>query len=240
MNHDLLYHIWFPTNTSHRLDVRKQLAVPSQLRQEVMIQCHDAYSGGHLGSHKTFTKIRDRFYWPTYYQDVELFCKSCLVCQRRKIPRRQRDAALMGTPIAEYPFERVGVDVVGPLSESLSGNKYIVVFTDSFTRWTEAFAVPEQKEETIAQLLVEEIVCRFGAPKYLLSDRGANFLSALCLKVYELLRISKVTTTSYHPQANGIVERFNGVLVEMLSMFSSRFRLGCLHSLHAFCLSFKL
>jgi hypothetical protein len=59
------------------------------------------------------------------------------------------------------------------------------------------------------------------AMEYLLSDRGANFLSALCSKVYELLQINKVTTTSYHPQANGIVERFNGVLVEMLSMFSS-------------------
>lgn len=221
MNEDLLYRVWSPTNTSQRLDVRKQLAVPSHLRQEVMVQYHDSYAGGHHGAHKTFMKIRDRLWWNTMFQDVELYCKSCLVCQRRKIPRRQREAALMGTPVAEYPFERVGVDVVGPLPQSLSGNKYIVVFTDSFTRWPEAFAVPEQKEETIAQLLVEEVVCRFGAPKYLLSDRGANFLSALCSKVYELLQINKVTTTSYHPQANGIVERFNGVLVEMLSMFSS-------------------
>jgi hypothetical protein len=221
VNDDLLYHVWTPTNTSHRLDVRKQLAVPSQLRQEVMIQYHDSYAGGHLGAHKTFTKIRDRLWWNTLFQDVELYCKSCLVCQRRKVPRRQREAALMGTPVPNYPFEILGVDVIGPLPETLSRNKYAVVFTCSLCRWVEAFAVPEQKEETIAQLLVEEIVCRFGAPKYLLSDRGANFLSALCSKVYELLQINKVTTTSYHPQANGIVERFNGTLVEMLSMFSS-------------------
>ena len=220
MNADLLYHIWTPTNTSQRLDVRKQLAVPSELRQEVMIQNHDSYAGGHFGSHKTFMKIRDRYFWSTMFQDVEMFCQSCLVCQRRKIPRRQREAALMGTPVPNYPFERIGVDVIGPLPETLSGNKYITVFTEPFTRWTEAFAVPEQKEETVAQLLVEEVVCRFGAPRYLLSDRGANFLSALCTKVYELLKINKVTTTSYHPQANGIVERFNGVLVECLAMFS--------------------
>jgi hypothetical protein len=221
MSGTLLYHVWSPTNTNQRLDVRKQLAVPSHLRQEIMVQYHDSYAGGHLGAHKTFMKIRDRLWWNKMFQDVELYCRSCLVCQRRKIPRRQREAALMATPVADYPFERLGVDVVGPLPESLSGNKYIAVFTDSFTRWPEAFAVPEQKEETIAQLLVEEIICRFGAPKHLLSDRGANFLSALCSKVYELLQINKVTTTSYHPQANGIVERFNGVLVEMLSMFSS-------------------
>ena len=218
---DLLYHIWTPTNTSQRLDVRKQLVVPSSLRQDIMIQNHDSYAGGHFGSHKTFMKIRDRYFWNTMYQDVESYCKSCLVCQRRKVPRRQMEAALMSTPIPNYPFERIGVDAVGPLPETLSGNKYIIVFTDSFTRWTEAFAVPEQKEETVAQLLVEEIVCRFGAPKYLVSDRGANFLSNLCNKIYELLKINKVTTTSYHPQSNGIVERFNGVLVEMLSMFSS-------------------
>ncbi len=146
---DLLYYIWTPSNMNQRLDVRKQLVVPSKLRQSIMIHNHDSYVGGHFGSYKTFMKIRDRYWWPTMFQDVELFCKSCLICQLRKVPRRQREAALMGTPVANYPFERIGVDVVGPLPKSLAGNKYIVVFTDSFTRWTEAFAVVEQKEETI-------------------------------------------------------------------------------------------
>ena len=221
INNDLLYRIWTPTNLNQRLDIRKVLVVPSKLRQEIMIHNHDSYVGGHLGVLKTFTKIRDRFWWSTMYQDVELYCRSCLICQRRKIPRRQRETALLGTPIADYPFLRVGVDVVGPLPQTLSGNKYIVVFTDSFTRWPEAFPVPEQKEETIAQLLVEELICRYGAPKYLVSDRGSNFLSCLSMKVYELLKINKITTTSYHPQSNGITERFNGVLIEMLSMFSN-------------------
>jgi transposase InsO family protein len=220
LQNDLLYHIWYPTNVSQRMDVRKQLVVPIGMRQEIMISCHDTYDGGHFGADKTYRKLRDRFYWSTMYQDCEAYCKSCPICQARKIPRRQREAALLGTPIADHAFERIGVDVIGPLPKTKNGNKYIVTFTDSFTRWVEAYAVPEQKEETIAELLVCEIVCRFGAPKYLVSDRGSNFLSALCTKVYELMKIKKVTTTSYHPQSNGIVERFNGVLVQMLAMYS--------------------
>jgi hypothetical protein len=75
------------------------------------------------------------------------------------------------------------------------------------------------KEEWIAELIVCEFICRYGCPKYIVSDRGSNFLSALCMKVYELMKIKKVNTTAYRPQANGIVERFNGVLVDMLAKF---------------------
>ena len=221
LENDLLFHIWYPTNLAQRMDVRKQLVVPVGMRQEIMVSYHDSYDGGHFGSDKTFRKLRDRFYWSTMFQDVDAYCKSCPICQARKVPRRQREVALLYTPVADYAFHSMGVDVIGPLPKTKNGNQYIVAFSCSLTHWGEAFAVEEQKEETIAELLVCEICCRFGCPSILLSDRGANFLSALCTKVYELMKIKKVSTTSYHPACNGITERFNGVLVEMLSMYAA-------------------
>ena len=88
------------------------------------------------------------------------------------------------------------------------GNKYVVVFMDYFTKWVEAYAVPDQQAQTVARLLVENIVCRHGVPQELLSDRGSNFLSDLMLEVCSLLGIKKLNTSSYHPQTDGLVEKF--------------------------------
>ena len=216
----LLYHIWQPTAVQQKMDVRKQLVIPKTMKYDVMVQHHESYVGGHFGAQRTYEAVRERYWWDGMYADIERYCKACEVCSRRKTPHRQQQAMLGTLVIGRYPFERMGIDCVGPLPESINGNKYIVVITDSFTRYPEAWAVADIKEETIAQLLVEEICCRYGCPKYLHSDRGSNFLSALCMKVYDLLQIHKTTTTAYHPQANAHVERFNGVLVGILAMYA--------------------
>ena len=87
-------------------------------------------------------------------------------------------------------------------------NRYVGVFVDNFTKWVKALAVPNQSAETIAHLLVEEIFCRHGTPRQLLSDRGANFLSELVLEICKFLQIKKINTSGYHPQTNGMVEKF--------------------------------
>ena len=91
---------------------------------------------------------------------------------------------------------------------------------DYFTKWVEAFAVPNQEATTIARLLVDNIVCRHGVPQHLLSDRGANFLSSLILEMCEILGIQKLNTSGYHPQTDGLVEKFNSTLISMMSKSS--------------------
>ena len=118
-------------------------------------------------------------------------------------------------------FDRVAVDVMGPLSLTESGNKYIVVFLDYLTKWPEAFAIPDQTAQTIARLVVEQIVCRHGCPLELLSDQGSNFTSHLVSKICKICVTHKMATTSYHPQTDGLVERFNKTLITMLSMYTS-------------------
>jgi len=118
-------------------------------------------------------------------------------------------------------FEIVAVDILGPFPLTERGNKYIIVFCEYLTRWPEAFAIADMKAETVARVFVEEIVCRFGAPKKLLSDRGNNFLSDLMKEICRICSTDKVNTVAYHPQTGGLVERFNRTIAEMLSIFVS-------------------
>ena len=91
---------------------------------------------------------------------------------------------------------------------------------DYLTKWVEAFPTGDQQASTIASLLVEHIICRHGVPEELLSDRGSNFLSDLILELCSLLGIRKINTSGYHPQTDGLVEKFISTLQGMISKAS--------------------
>jgi transposase InsO family protein len=114
------------------------------------------------------------------------------------------------------PFHRVGVDVL-QLPLTRNGNRYVVCFVDYLTKWVEAFPVSDQRAETIANLFIEHVVCRHGVPEQLLSDRGANFLSDLLQGVCAILGVDKINTSGYHPQTDGLVEKFNSTLINMIA-----------------------
>ena len=217
--HGLLYHVWSPTGR-RRTVTKSQLAVPANLRFDILKAFHDDPMGGHLGHEKTYDKIRVHYYWPTMYKDIQHWVRSCVDCQMRKTPRNRKKAPLLPIPV-EGAFDRLAVDCLGPFPESYSGNRYVVVFSDYLTRWPEAFAVSTINAVEIAKLLVNEIFCRHGSPKTLLSDRGRNFLSKLVKEVCKLLSTDKLNTSAYHPMTDGLVERFNSYISQSLSMFVS-------------------
>ena len=111
----------------------------------------------------------------------------------------------------------MAVDILGPLPESETGNSYIMVVGDYFTRWMEAFAIPNQEATTVAEKLVEEVFMRFSIPEQLHSDQGRQFESKFLTEICNLLNIQKSRTTPYHPQSDGLVERFNRTLLDMLA-----------------------
>ena len=113
-----------------------------------------------------------------------------------------------------YPFKMLPWDIMGPLPVTSSGNKYILVITDIFSKWVEAFAIQSMETEALGTLLVNEIICRCGTPTYLHSE---NFTSKLMAAVYKTLSIEQTWTSLYHPQGNGQVERFNRTLEAMLA-----------------------
>ncbi len=122
----------------------------------------------------------------------------------------------------ERAFQIVGVDIM-ELPQTSQGNRYVVVFQDFLTKWPMVFPVPDQKSIRIARLLTEEVVPTFGVPEALLSDRGTNLLSHLMQETCKLLGLKKLNTTAYHPQCDGMVERFNRTLKAMLRKHSARF-----------------
>ena len=186
---------------------------------EIMQVFHDDLAGGHLSINKVYPKLAKRYFWPGMYAYAKEWIASCLDCASKKSPTNVKRAPLINIPAASSAYERVAVDIVGPFVKSRSGNKYLLVFTDYLTRHAEAFAIPDQESTTIARVLVDKVIFKHGAMKSLLSDRGQNFLSKVVRETCKYLSIKKLNTTSFHPQTDGLVERFNKTLVEMLSMY---------------------
>ena len=197
---------------------RWQLLVPKGRWKEVFKHLHDHRTGGHLGVAKTLEKIQMAFYWPRMHSVVENFCRMCDSCAARK-PTLQHQRAPLKQYIVGCPLERVAIDILGPLPKTKRGNTYVIVVGDYFTKWTEAFAIPDQEAATVARVLVEEFICRFGVPRQLHSDKDSNFESQLFQQTCKLLEIDKTRTSSRRPQSDGMVERFNRTLESMLSMY---------------------
>ena len=121
------------------------------------------------------------------------------------------------------PFHRVGVNIM-ELTLTVQGNKYVIVFVDYLIKWVEAFPAEDQTSETIANLLVNEVICRHGVLIQLLSDRGTNLLSGVMKDVYSLTGIQKINTTASHFQTDGLVKNMNKTIRAMIAKYSSQYR----------------
>ena len=150
----------------------KQLYVPESLRDEVIFEFHDGeVTGGHFGRDKTLSSlIQHSYYWPRMTNHVTNYVRSCDPCAHRNLPR-ERSAGLMSPIQVCYPWQIVGIDLVGPLAES-DGRKYIIVCTEYFTKYVEAAAIADGIAETVARFFVKNVFCRHGAPAVIISDQG--------------------------------------------------------------------
>lgn len=195
------------------------LVVPTALRQEVLQACHDDPCAGHLGFTRTLARIRQRYYWPRLFSSVQHYVKTCRDCQRRKVPPVKPAGLLQPLEPPPAPFQQVGMDLLGPFPTSSAENKWIIVATDYLTRYAETKAVPRATAAEVAKFFVLNIVLRHGAPAVLITDRGAAFTADLIQEVVTLTHSNHRKTTAYHPQTNGLTERLNRTLADMLSMY---------------------
>lgn len=188
----------------------KQLVLPKQYRENTLRMAHIAPLAGHFGVAKTSSRIKQRFFWPGMRQDIQDLCKRCQTCQLTT-PKYSPKAPLVPLPIIRTPFTRLAMDMIGPLPPTKEGHKYILTVCDYGTRYPEAFPLKSTTSKDVAEALVE-MFSRTGIPDEILTDRGSNFTSDLMAEFYRLLGIKSILTSAYHPQTDGMVERFNGTL----------------------------
>ena len=215
----MLYRSWSPKGDNAG-DLRQctQLVLPQQARTTVLNLAHDVPTAGHLGITKTKDRVLQRYYWPGVFKDIAEYCRTCETCQRCQPRGTQFKAKMIPMPLISKPFQRIAMDIVGPLDRSRSGNRFILTICDYATRYPEAIALPSTEATRIAKHLVE-LFSRVGIPEEILTDQGTNFMSALLQDIYQLLGIKRIRTTPYHAQTDGMVERFNSTLKSMLKKF---------------------
>ncbi|XP_064090682.1 uncharacterized protein LOC135204397 [Macrobrachium nipponense] len=199
--------------------VNYQIVVPPNYRPSILHLAHQNPFSGHFGINKTFYKLTKHFYWPGIHSDVKVFCKTCHVCQMIGKPNQKlTKAPLEPIPAMEEPFHRVIVDIVGPLPKSKGGNQYILTIMDRSTRYPEAIPLRNVCSKNIVNGMLQ-FFTRFGLPKEVQSDQGSNFLSNIFRQAMQELGIRQVTSSAYHPQSQGAVERYHQTLKTMLRKF---------------------
>lgn len=197
-------------------DVSYQLVVPRKYRGQILRLAHESILGGHLGSHKTAERMLQNFFWSGIRADAVRYCRSCDICQRSLQKGRVSKVPLGSTPLIDEPFRRVAVDIVGPIVPMTSrGNRYILTLMDYATRYPEAIPLRNIDTISVAEALFS-IFSRVGFPREMLTDRGTQFMSDVMKEVSRLMSIRHFTTTPYHPACNGLVEKFNGTMKQML------------------------
>jgi len=200
--------------------LKARIAVPRAYREDILKLCHNSLIGGHLGTRKTYYRILQEYFWPKMNRDVKTWIETCLECTMKKGTPNE-NIGLTGHLRTTKPLDIIACDIIGPLTVTERGNHYIVIFTDHFSRYVEAFPVQRQDAETIADLFVRKICCRHGIPKQFISDRGKQLIGQIMSVIHEKLGINQLTTSSYRPQGNAIVERANKTIVGILAMFVS-------------------
>lgn len=178
--------------------------VPAKLRHQVINSLH---SLSHPGANATAKMVSDRYVWPGVKRDCREFVRNCQACQRSKVTRHVF-SPLSSFKLPKTRFAFVHIDLVGPLPVS-QDYRYCLTAVDRFTRWPEVIPLVDISAETVSKALIHGWISRFGCPMDIITDRGRQFESALFKSLSQLIGFQHRRTTAYHPQCNGLVERFH-------------------------------
>ena len=195
-----------------------RLVVPMDMREEILKELHDKPVGGHLGMTRVYETLKKRFYWPRFKKDIQRWCNCCDTCALHK-KGRPRGRAPLQQEVTCARWERVAFDVIGPLEPTKRGNRFILVIVDYFTKWVEAFALPDHQAVTVARVIVNEWMSRYGCPLYLHCDQAPEFEGKVIAALCQFFNVTKTRTAPYRPQSNGLTERCNQTLESILKCY---------------------
>jgi len=218
LDQELLLHRKIVKDLPESIRFMDRIVVPEAYRNEILRVAHTIPLAGHMGVKKTTDRITMHFFWPGVTFDIKKYCATCPQCQLVARKLKSNRAPLKPTEIITEPFKKVAIDLVGELPKSATGYKYILTIVDYATRYPEAIPLRTTSSKVIADALIQ-FFSRVGIPEELVSDQGSNFIGKLMTELYENLGITKIKTSVYHPEGNGLVERFHSTLKAMLKKF---------------------
>ena len=209
--HDgLLYSVRKPT--PHAV-YYPRLVLPSRFQTQVVSRAHRSI--GHSGVHKTLECVRDGYVWTRMRKTVKRFISTCPLCT---VHTKRRQHTPMGTsPLAVYPMQIVGIDLMGPFIPSSNGNRYVLVAIDHCSSWVEAYPLQQKTAKCVLNALTQDFFARHGFPEIIISDNGREFTANEVRDYFADSGIRHNVTTPYRPQSNGKTERAIKTLKSMLT-----------------------
>jgi len=216
----LLYCIDAPgLRTKSRVRTQLRLCIPTVMRKQLLREVHDGKLGAHPGTTRMYDKLREYAWWPSMLYDVNRYVTNCAVCQQTKWSKISATPQPMSLPSA--PWSHISIDHVGPLPVTARGNLHILVAKCRFTKYVEAWAVPDTDAITTVKYLLNGIICRYGIPNVILSDNGPGFVSELNEAFLYEIGVKHITSSPHHPQSNGDVESVNKTISQSLKKWAN-------------------
>lgn len=195
-------------------------------------------TSGHAGVRRMVNNIKRRFYWPGLEADVREFVRKCSKCQKSKHCKYVKEPMTLSTT-ASYAFEKIFMDIVGPLPKDYDDNVYILTIQCELSKFIEAYPLKNKESISVARALVNNFILRFGIPKIIASDRGTEFTSSIITQVCKLLNIDNITSTAYHHQSIGALENAHKNLGSFLRIHCDKDKQSWSYWLPYWCFSFN-
>lgn len=190
-------------------------------KEELIKRYHeDPIIGGHLGVRKVLSRLRANYTWKGMSRQVKRYIGSCGKCQMNK-PRRKTVEEMMVTDTPEKPFSKVSIDTIGPLRESSNGNRYVLSMMCELSKYVIMAPIPAKDAKTVARCIFRNLVLVHGPIMTLMTDQGTEFVNSVLRELCNSLNISHVTSTPYHHETMGGVERSHRVFNEYLRSYLS-------------------
>ena len=210
--HDSLFRM-LPKQKGH-IRSTQQLVIPDSMIQKVLHEIHSSPHSGHPGKDKTLAQAKRSFFWPTMRKDINNFIDTCMSCAVYK-GHTIKPSPLGSYPIPDKPFQVVSIDMLKlPLSHDK--NNYLLVMVDHFSRYVILHSLKDKSAISVARAIIDSLICRFTTPNILISDNGGEFVNEILNNICKHYSIQKLTVLPYHPASNGLVERSNRKILEVL------------------------
>ena len=192
---------------------RDLIIAPGERISDIIAESHGSLLGGHDGLDKTVQRILTSYWFPGIWGETQSFIDNCSVCQRIKKKSKVSNTLLKPLKQADQIFERVHLDLFGPL-KTHTGKSYVMTVVDSFSKYARFIVIPDKKAQTVADNFFNHWVAIFGSPLSILTDQGTDFKTETLSKICDYLQIDKRIISTKHPQANSQAEVLNKKLTK--------------------------